>query len=151
MSLRTVVVCVGGGGLVSGMAGFLRGTASGIRILGAQSVRTNAMSLALASGRATDIPSLPTLADGLAGLVDDEMLAQCQAALDAITTVEEDDIGDAIAWLHREHGLTVEGSGAVGVAALRTRRLVPQAFPVAVTISGANIDPAKHAALLSAR
>lgn len=148
-SLRTVIVCVGGGGLVAGMAGFLRGTVPAVRILGAQSVRTNAMSLALASGRATDIPDLPTLADGLAGLVDEEMLAQGQAALDAIVTVEEEEIAEAIRFLHREHGLVVEGSGAVGVAALLTRRIVPQAFPVAVTVSGANIDAAKHAALLS--
>ena len=148
-NVRTLVVCVGGGGLVAGMAGFVRGTANGVRILGAQGVRTNAMTLALASGRATDIPDLPTLADGLTGLVDEEMLAQGRAALDAIATVEEEEIAEAIAWLHREHGLTVEGSGAVGVAALRTRRLVPQAFPVAVTVSGANIDAAKHDALLS--
>ncbi|MDH5234961.1 MAG: threonine/serine dehydratase [Gemmatimonadota bacterium] len=148
-NVGTVIVCVGGGGLVSGMAGFIRGTASGVRIIGAQGIRTNAMTLALASGRATDIPSLPTLADGLAGLVDDEMLAQGQAALDAIVTVEEEEIADAIAWLHREHGLVVEGSGAVGVAALRTGRLKPQAFPVAMTISGGNIDPAKHDALVS--
>jgi threonine dehydratase len=139
-NVGTVVVCVGGGGLVSGMAGFIRGTASGIRILGAQSIRTNAMTLALARGRATDIPSVPTLADGLAGLVDDEMLAQGQAALDAIVTVEEDEIADAIAWLHREHGLVVEGSGAVGVAALRTSRLRTAAWPIAVTVSGSNID-----------
>lgn len=146
-NLRTVVVCVGGGGLVAGMAGYLRGTAPAVRILGAQSVRTNAMALALASGRPTDIPDLPTLADGLAGLVDAEMLAQGQAALDAIVTVEEEEIAEAIRFLHREHGLVVEGSGAVGVAALLTRRIVPQAFPVAVTVSGANIDAAKHAAL----
>lgn len=147
-NLATVVVPVGGGGLVSGMAGYLRGTSGGIRILGAQGERTNAMSLAIASGRATEIPDLPTLADGLAGLVDEEMLAQGQAALDAVVTVTEEAIGDAIAWLHREHGLTVEGSGAVGVAAIRTGALKPQAFPVVITISGANIDPDKHAALL---
>ncbi|MBL8998826.1 MAG: pyridoxal-phosphate dependent enzyme, partial [Gemmatimonadetes bacterium] len=78
-----------------------------------------------------------------------EMLAQGQAALDAIVTVEEEEIAEAIRFLHREHGLVVEGSGAVGVAALLTRRIVPQAFPVAGTVSGANIDAAKHAALLS--
>jgi len=150
-TLRTVIVPVGGGGLVGGMAGFLRGAAPGVRILGAQSVRTNAMALALASGRPTEIPDAPTLADGLAGLVDEEMLAQGQAALDAITAVEEEEIADAIVWLHREHGLTVEGSGAVGVAALRAGRLAPQGFPVAVVVSGANIDRAKHDALLPKR
>ena len=146
--VATLVVCVGGGGLAGGVGGYLRDAAPAVRIVGAQSVRTNAMSLALASGRATDIPDLPTLADGLAGLVDAEMLAQGQAALDAIVTVEEDAIAEAIRWLHLAHGVRVEGSGAVGVAALRSGRLRPEAFPVAVTVSGANIDAARWAAIV---
>ena len=141
--LRTMVVCVGGGGLAGGIGGYLRGMAPAVRIVGAQSVRTNAMALALASGAPTDIPDLPTLADGLAGLVDAEMLAQGQAALDGIVTVEEEAIAEAIGWSHRAHGLTVEGAGAVGIAAIRSGRLKPQAFPAVLTVSGANIDAAK--------
>jgi threonine dehydratase len=147
-SVRTVVAGVGGGGLTGGMAGFLRGAAAGVRILGAQSEHTNAMSLALARGRATVIPDLPTLCDGLAGLVDDEMLAQGQRALDAIATVPEEEIAAAIAWLHREHGVRVEGSGAVAVAALLGGQLRPQAFPVAVVISGGNIDEERFAGIV---
>lgn len=146
--VATLVVCVGGGGLAGGVGGYLRDAAPAVRIVGAQSVRTNAMSLALASGRATDIPDIPTLADGLAGLVDAEMLAQGQAALDAIVTVEEEEIAEAIRWLHTAHGVRVEGSGAVGVAALRSGRVRPAAFPVAVTVSGANIDAARWAAIV---
>lgn len=141
-SVRTLVVCVGGGGLVGGIGGFVRDNAAGVRILGAQSVATNAMALALEAGHGVDIPDLPTLADGLAGLVDEEMYQQGKAALDAIVTVEESEIAAAIAWLHRAHGLRVEGAGAVGVAALRSGRLKPQAFPVAVTVSGSNIETA---------
>ncbi len=139
-ALRTVVVCVGGGGLVGGMGGYLRGVASGVRILGAQSVLTNAMTLALERGGQVEIPDVPTLADGLAGLVDAEMHEQGRAALDGIVTAEEAAIGAAIAWLHREHGLRVEGAGAVGVAALLTGRLRLQAFPTVVVVSGSNID-----------
>ena len=91
-----------------------------------------------------------TLADGLAGLVDAEMLAQGKAALDGIVTVDEDDIAEAIAWLHREHRLTVEGSGAVGVAAVRAGALRPQAFPVAIIVSGRNIDDARWRGLVGA-
>ena len=147
-NVGTIVAAVGGGGLTGGIGGFLRDAAPGVRLLGAQSELTNAMSLALASGRSTDIPDQPTLCDGLAGLVDAEMLAQGQRALDAIATVPESAIADAIRWLHREHGLTVEGSGAVGVAALLHGALKPQAFPVAVVSSGGNIDPSRFAALL---
>lgn len=139
-SLRTLVVCVGGGGLVGGIGGFVRDAAAGARILGAQSVRTNAMSLALQQGHAVDIPDLPTLADGLAGRVDDEMYRQGKAALDAMVTVEEEAIGEAMRYLRDAEGLTVEGSGAVGVAALRSGALKLQSFPAAITISGGNVD-----------
>ncbi len=147
--IATLVVCVGGGGLAGGVGGFARSAASNTRILGAQSIRTNAMTLALAEGGAVDVPDLPTLADGLAGRVDDEMYLQGKAALDEIATVEEADIADAIRFLHREHGVVVEGSGAVGVAALRTGALKPSAFPVAVTISGGNIEQSRWLALTS--
>jgi threonine dehydratase len=147
-STGSVVVPVGGGGLVGGMGGYIRGTANGVRILGAQSIRTNAMTLAIASGKPTDIPDLPTLADGLAGLVDAEMLAQGRAALDGIVTVEEEEIGEAIAWLHRACGITVEGAGAVGVAAVRSKRLVPRAFPLVAVVSGANIDATAFARIV---
>ena len=146
-SLKTIVIGVGGGGLAGGVAGLLRAEAPAVRIVGAQSERTNAMSLALASGRPTDIPDLPTLADGLAGLVDAEMLAQGQAALDACITVNEAAIVSAIAGLFIEEGLTVEGAGAVSVAALLAGKLDPVAFPVVCVISGGNIDPSVHAAI----
>lgn len=147
-NVGTIVVSVGGGGLAGGVGGYVRGIAPGVRILGAQALRTNAMSLALRSGKPTDIPDLRTLADGLAGLVDAEMLAQGQASLDGIVTVDEDDIAETIAWFHREHGLTVEGSGAAGVAAVRAGALRPKAFPVAIVVSGKNIDADRWRALV---
>lgn len=147
---RTLVVCVGGGGLVGGIGGFVRDAAAGVRILGAQGERTNAMSLALAQDGPVDVPDLPTLCDGLAGRVDAEMYAQGKAALDAIATVPEEAVADAIAFLHRAHGETVEGSGAVGVAALRRGALKPQAFPVVVTVSGGNITADRRQAIVSA-
>lgn len=144
----TLVVCVGGGGLVGGMGGYVRDAAPQVRVLGAQSVRTNAMTRAIMAGRAMDIPDLPTLCDGLAGRVDREMYLQGKAALDAIATVEESDVADAIRHLHRTHGLRVEGSGAVGVAALRSGALRPTGFPVVVTVSGSNIADERWAALV---
>src|ERR1019366_9502892 len=117
-ALRTIVVPVGGVGLASGIAGLFRAEAPAVRIVGAQSERTNAMTIAMATGRPTDIPDLPTLADGLAGQADGYMLAQGQAALDDIIAVSEADVASAIAYLFIEEGFTVEGAGAVGVAAL---------------------------------
>lgn len=149
--VRTLVVCVGGGGLLGGVGAVMRRDAPHVRIVGAQSVRTAAMARSVAAGRVVPIASEPTLADGLAGQIDDEALAIGQQCLDDIVTVTEEQLGQAIAWLHRHEGLRVEGAGAVSVAALldaaRTGR-APADGPVVAIVSGRNIDPSRHAGLL---
>jgi threonine dehydratase len=149
-SLGTIVVAVGGGGLAGGIGGLLRAEAPHVRIAGAQSERTNAMSLALASGRPTAIPDLPTLADGLAGLVDAEMLEQGRAALDEIATASEEAIANAIAFLWVDEGVKAEGAGAVPVAAVLAGAIEPLAFPVVLVVSGGNIDEDTHQGILGA-
>jgi threonine dehydratase len=66
-----------------------------------------------------------------------------RVALDEIVTVSERAIAEAIAWLAREHGMRVEGSGAVGVAALLEGAVSAVEGPVAVVLSGGNIDDAR--------
>lgn len=149
-ALAAVVVPVGGGGLAGGMASYLRAAAPNVRILGAQTELTDAMARSLAAGRLVDIGHAATLADGLAGAVDAEGMAIGRAALDEIAVVSEAATADAIAWLAREEGLTVEGSGAVGVAALLAGTLGGITGPVAVVVSGGNIDPARHAGIVAA-
>ncbi len=136
----TLVVPVGGGGLVGGIAALTRAIAPGVRVVGAQSARTNAMAASFAADRRVDVAVTPTLADGLAGQVDDEGFAIGRASLDEIVTVTEQEIAAAIAWLSHEHDMRVEGSGAVGVAALLHGRIGTLASPVAVVVSGGNID-----------
>jgi threonine dehydratase len=150
-SMRTIVVPVGGAGLVGGIAGLLRAEAPGVRIVGAQSERTNAMTIAMANGEPTDIPDLPTLADGLSGQADAEMLSQARAALDDIVASSEEDVANAIAYLWIEEGFKVEGAGAVGVAALLSGLVSEIEFPLVVVVSGGNIDAANHKAVLEER
>ena len=145
--LRTILIPIGGVGLASGIAGLLRAEAPHVRIIGAQSERTNAMTIAMATGKPASIPDLPTLADGLAGEATAYMLAQGQAALDEMVVSSEEDVANAIAYLFIEEGFTVEGAGAVGVAALLSGRVRHLKFPVAVVVSGGNIDPDKHLAV----
>lgn len=148
-AVMAVIAPVGGGGLVGGIASVLRSAAPHVRILGAQSERTDAMARGLAAGCIVDIGHEPTLAEGLAGAIDEVGLAIGRAALDGVAVVSEDAIAAAIAWLWREEGLTVEGSGAVGVAALLGGTLGLTAGPAAVVISGGNIDPSRHAAMVA--
>jgi threonine dehydratase len=150
-SARTVLVCVGGGGLLGGVGAVLRREAPTIRIVGAQSERTAAMSRSLAAGQLVEIASEPTLADGLAGQIDLDALQIGQQCLDDIHALDEDAIAQAIAWLHVHEGLQVEGAGAVTVAALlemaRAGRS-PGEGPVVAIVSGRNIDRSRHRALL---
>jgi threonine dehydratase len=141
-ALRTLVVPVGGGGLLGGCASLLRHESPQVRIVGSQSVNTAAMSKSVAAKHLVEIPVLPTLADGLAGQIDEEALDIGLHALDEIVTLTEAEIAHAIAWLNTEHGLTVEGAGAVaaGAVLLGKVKVVP---PAAIIISGGNIDPAR--------
>ena len=147
--LGTLLVPVGGGGLLGGCAALLRHVAPDIRIIGAQSENTAAMSRSLAASSIVHIPSLPTLADGLAGDIDEVAFDIGLHSLDDIHTVSEDAIGRAIAWLAREENVVAEGAGAVGVAAIREGAVGDLVGPVAVVVSGGNIDSDKHDALLA--
>lgn len=143
----TIVLPVGGGGLLGGIGSIVRHRAPGAVIHGAQGERTAAMARSIAAGHVTEIAVESTLADGLAGQIDEEALDIGRHALDGITTVPEDAIARAIAWLMREYGVRVEGAGAVSTAVLLERAFVPERFPVVVVVSGGNIDAARLAAL----
>ncbi len=146
--MRTVVICTGGGGLLGGMGVVLRELAPQVRIVGAQSVETAAMSKSVAAGHVVPIPSTPTLADGLAGLIDEDGLHIGQYCADEMVLVTEEELGETIAWLWRTDGFRIEGAGAVTVAALRHGKIANAAGPIVLLVSGRNIDAAKHAALL---
>ena len=141
--LAMIVIPVGGAGLLAGTGSLLRRIAPSVRIAGAQSVHTAAMSKSLAAGRVTHIEYHSTLADGLVGDIDDFALDVGRRALDEITTLEETDIARAIRFLIAEEGLTVEGAGAVGVAAVLKEQLALR-FPCVVIVTGRNIDPKRH-------
>ena len=142
-TLATLLVPVGGGGLAGGIAALFRAVAPAVRIVGVQSERTDAMAASLRAGHRVDVAVPPTLADGLAGQIDDVGLAIGQFALDGMLLVSEAEIGAAIGWLAREHGLRVEGSGAVTVAALLRHHSAPLDGPVVAVVSGGNIDDAR--------
>ena len=146
--VRTIVTNVGGGGLCGGMGGFLNDAAPRVTLVGAQSEHTNIMARALAAGAPADDPHLPTICDGLAGLVDAEMLAQGQQSLKRIAVSTERAVREAIAFLWIEAGLKAEGAGAAGVAALLSGTAGDISYPCAVVISGGNIDELTHAQIL---
>lgn len=146
--VKTIITNVGGGGLCGGMGGFLNEAAPHVKLIGAQSDRTDAMARAMAANTPADDNHEPTICDGLAGLVDNEMLSQGKQSLKRIAVSTEAAVESTIAYLWIEEGLKVEGAGAAGVAALLSGTAGAIEFPCAVVISGGNIDDARHAALL---
>ena len=147
--LATLVVNVGGGGLLGGCGALVRAVAPRVRIIGAQSEKTAAMSRSLAAGRLVEIENEPTLADGLAGQIDDEAFDIGQHALDDIVTLTEREIAESIGFLWREHSQRVEGAGACAAGAVWKRKIASLPTPAAIVVSGGNIDDSKLEAILA--
>lgn len=146
---RTVLCPVGGGGLVNGIGVLARALESGVRMVGAQSTETAAMHASLAAGRLVCPPQGPTLCEGLSGETDAPSLALARRTVDEIVLVDEDAVRRAIRWLYVEEGIVAEGSSAVTVAALLEGGLRPAEGPLAVVLTGSNVDAARLAAILA--
>jgi threonine dehydratase len=116
----TLLVGVGGGGLISGVGVWARAMNPHIRVIGVQAERSAAMLASLQAGQIVTAPDLPTLADGLAGNIEPHSITFpiVRRVVDTMLTVSEEQIAAAMRWLLDEHHLVVEGSAAVGVAAL---------------------------------
>jgi threonine dehydratase len=138
--LARVVVPVGGGGLVSGIALVLAG--AGVEVVGVEVERSAPMRAARDAGHAVTVPVGPTLADGLAGNLEPGSVTidLVREHVAGLVTVTEDEVASAMRHLAREHGLVVEGSGAVGLAAVLAGRVGPAGGATAVVLTGRNID-----------
>jgi threonine dehydratase len=116
----TLLVGVGGGGLISGVGIWAKAVSPDARVIGVQAERSAAMLASLQAGQIVMAPDLPTLADGLAGNLEPHSITFpiVRRVVDAMLAVSEAQIAAAMRWLLDEHHLVVEGSAAVGVAAL---------------------------------
>ena len=142
--LDTVVVPLSGGGLLGGIAFVLKSADPKIHVVGVMMERGPAMVESLRAGRLVEIVEEPTLADALAGgiIPNTYTFELLQKTVDETVLVSEQEIAAAMAFALERHHLVVEGSGAVGIAALMSRKLQHLGKRVAVVISGANVDMA---------
>ena len=143
--LETVIVGIGGGGLAAGVAAAVKARAAAegrdVRIIGVQAENSAAYPSSLAAGYPIQVPTTPTIADGIAvarpGDLPFELIRQF---VDEVVTVTEDDIARALLVLLERAKQLVEPAGAVGVAAILAGKV--RATGTTVTIlSGGNIDP----------
>ena len=142
--VRTVLVPLSGGGLISGVALALKAVNPLIRVVGVSMARAPMMYLSLRAGRPMEVPEEETLADALIGNIgarNRHTFRMAQTLVDDVVLVSEGAIADAIRHLHRSHGLVVEGGGAVGVAALLSGQIREVSGDVVVVLSGGNIEP----------
>jgi threonine dehydratase len=139
-TLDTLIVPVGGGGLISGVAVAARGLAPSIEVIGAQSLRFPSMYNALKGASLPYGPS--TIADGIAVKQPGALTRELAARLVAdILLADEADIEQAVLLLLEVEKTVVEGAGAAGLAALLANRARFAGRTVGILLSGGNIDP----------
>ncbi len=136
------IVCpVGGGGLLSGIATWAKTVNPGTRIVGAQSTAAYTLHECYKAGKLVEVPVPPTICEGLAGGITQLNLDLALKWFDDIVLAEEDRLKDAILWLMRNERQIVEGSAAVGPAAILQGKVrFDKGSKVAVVVSGGNID-----------
>jgi threonine dehydratase len=147
--LAAVVVPVGGGGLASGVILAARGT--GVRVVGVEPEASAAMSAALAAGRAVPVRLGETIADGLAGSIEEGSVTVdiCRAGGIQMHTVDELALRAAVRFLAFEVGVVAEGAGAAAAAAVRSGQVQPGPGTMVVVVTGRNIAPPLLASILA--
>lgn len=139
--VATIVVGVGGGGLVSGLAAAVKARRPEVRVIGVQAAGAAAFPPSLSAGHPVRLPEYATIADGIAvGCPGEVTFQHVSKLVDEVVTVTDEDISRALLMLLERGKLVVEPAGAVGVAALLAGA-VPARSPAVAVLSGGNIDP----------
>ena len=136
-----VLVPIGGGGLIAGVASALRQLKPACRIIGVQAAGAASMADSLRAGHILTLPEVHTVADGIqVKTPGGKTFAICREAVDEVVTVGEAEIASAILTVLERQKLMVEGAGAVGVAAAMYGELDLRGKTVCALLSGGNLD-----------
>jgi len=139
--LEAVVVPVGGGGLIAGVALAVKARRPSVRVIGVEAAAMPSMQQALQARQRVRVPPAPTIADGIAvRRVGEVTFDLAQRLVDEVVTVNEEELANAILLLLEIEKTVVEGAGAAPLAALLNRPLGLAGRRVALVLSGGNID-----------
>jgi threonine dehydratase len=142
--VATVVVPVGGGGLIAGVLAGLAAASSKAMVWGVEPAGAPKLHRSLAAGRRTRLERTASIADGLITLSVGDIpfaeLSRHRERLAGVALVDDDSLRDAVHFLWRTCRLAVEPSGAATVAAVRSGAVRPTA-PAVLIVSGGNVDP----------
>lgn len=150
--VAAIVVPVGGGGLLSGVAAAVKLTKPSVKVIGVEPAGAAKMSASLKAGHPVTLDKTSSIADGLMPVRPGDLtFAHTRKFVDAVITVDDAQIAKAALWLFYEGKQVVEPSGAATTAAVLNGLIdaisPPSAGPVVVIVSGGNVSPATLAAL----
>ncbi|MGH7523639.1 MAG: threonine ammonia-lyase [Gemmatimonadales bacterium] len=147
--VRTIIVPVGGGGLLGGTCAAVRATGAKVRIVAAEPAGIPKLSVAAAAGRPTTLPPGSSLADGLlTPSIGEITWPLIRETLDRVVSVTDEQIRAAMRWL-AAHGLRVEPSGAASTAAALSDPEHLMADATALLCSGGNVDATRYDELVA--
>jgi len=148
--LDAVFVSVGGGGLIGGIASYLKEMNPAIQVTGCSPQNSQVMALSVAAGELLDLPSLPTLSDGTAGGVEAGSITfpLCRDHVDRYISVSEEEIAAALRTFMATQHMLIEGSAAVAIAAFQKTAADLRGKHVAILLCGANISLEKLKAIV---
>ena len=140
--VSAVIVPVGGGGLISGIASAIKATSPDVKVYGVEPEGAAGMIAALDAGRVVSLDSVKTIADGLASKSTGELTFEhVKTLVDEVVTVSEEEIAQALLLVLERAKMLVEPAGSIGVAALMAGKLSIKDGPIVTLLSGGNIDP----------
>ncbi|MBQ4132093.1 MAG: threonine ammonia-lyase [Clostridia bacterium] len=140
-SVDAVVVPIGGGGLISGVAFAVKALRPNVKVYGVQAEGAPSMLNSIKNNEIQTLPSVSTFADGIAVKSPGEnTFHYCSQYVDEIVTVNEDEISTAILTMMEQQKTIAEGAGAVSVAAVLANKLPLDGKKVVCIVSGGNID-----------
>lgn len=132
---------IGGGGLISGVAFAIKQLNPNVKVYGVQAAGAPSMKNSLADGKIETLPSVKTIADGIAVKEPGDLTYDiCSKYVDEVVTVTDDEISAAILALMEQHKLVAEGAGAVPVAAAMFDKIDLKGKKAVCVVSGGNID-----------
>lgn len=136
-----IVVPIGGGGLISGIAATVKHINPDCKIYGVQAQKANSMYRSMEENKRVELTSVNTFADGTAVKLPGELTFEfCQKFVDEVVTVSEDEIAAALLTLMEKEKIVSEGSGALSVAAVMFDKIHLKGKNIVCVVSGGNID-----------
>lgn len=139
----TIVVPIGGGGLIAGIGLWAKAVKPGLQLIGVQPAASPPMYAHFETGAVDPMPIAPTLADGVSGNIETSSITWklCRQLVDEVVLVEEDAIADAMRWALEVPHTLLEGSAVLGIAALQASAVDVTDRTVAVVTTGRNVSP----------